>query len=145
MSKYANGFYQLLNPEKYVGRKQPHYRSSWEHTFMRFCDNNPSVLQWASEAIHINYRNPFTNRNTIYVPDFFMLYVDATGWQHAEIIEVKPTKETTLEAAGRSVRAQAAAILNMAKWQAARAYCQANGLTFRVVTEKDIFHQGRAK
>lgn len=145
MSKYANGFYQLLNPEKYVGKKQPHYRSSWEHTFMRFCDNNPAVLQWANEAIHINYRNPFTNKNTIYVPDFFMVYVDAKGQQHAEIIEIKPTKETTLEAAGNSKRAQAAAILNMAKWQAAGAYCKANNLKFRIVTERDLFHQGSAK
>ena len=139
MSKYANGFYQLLNPQKYVGKKTPHYRSSWEHTFMRFCDNNPSVLQWANEAIHINYRNPFTNKNTIYVPDFFMVYMDAAGKKHAEVIEIKPTKETTLEAAGNSKRAQAAAILNACKWQAARAFCDANGLKFRIVTERDMF------
>jgi len=142
MSKYANGFYQLINPEKYVGKKTPHYRSSWEHTFMRFCDNNPAVLQWANEAIHINYRNPFTNKNTIYVPDFFMLYVDANGKQHAEIIEIKPSHETGLMEAGNNKRAQAAAILNMCKWQAAQAYCKANNLSFRVVTEKDMFHQG---
>lgn len=145
MAKYANGFYQLINPAKYVGKKAPHYRSGWEHTFMRFCDNNPAVLQWANEAIHINYRNPFTNKNTIYVPDFFMVYVDASGQQHAEVIEVKPTKETSLREAGNSKRAQAAAILNMAKWQAANAWCSANNLKFRVVTEKDIFHQGRPK
>jgi len=142
MSKYANGFYQLLNPEKYVGKKTPHYRSSWEHTFMRFCDNNPAILQWANEAIHINYRNPFTNKNTIYVPDFFMVYVDSKGQQHAELIEIKPAHETTLEAAGNNKRAQAAAILNMCKWQAANAYCKANNLKFRVVTEKDMFAQG---
>jgi hypothetical protein len=145
MAKYANGFYQLINPAKYVGKKTPHYRSGWEHTFMRFCDTNPSVLQWASEAIHINYRNPFTNKNTIYVPDFFMVYVDAHGKQHAEVIEIKPLKETTLEAAGKSQRAQAAAILNSCKWQAANAWCRANNVTFRVVTEDMIFHQGAGK
>jgi len=78
MSKYAQGKYQLLNPAKYVGNKSPTYRSSWEFAVMSMCDNNPSILQWASEAIHINYRNPFTNRNTIYVPDFFVMFVDAT-------------------------------------------------------------------
>jgi hypothetical protein len=143
MSKYANGFYQLLNPEKYVGKKTPHYRSSWENTFMRFCDTNPSVLQWASEAIHVNYRNPFTNRNTIYVPDFFMLYVDARGQQHAEIIEIKPSHETSLAEAKNNKRAQAAAILNSCKWQAAKAFCDANGMKFRVVTERDMFRQGK--
>ena len=144
MSKYANGVYQILNPAKYVGKKAPHYRSSWEHTFMRFCDNNPAVLQWASEAIHVNYRNPFTNKNTIYVPDFFMVYIDGKGKKHAEIVEIKPSKETSLQEAGNSKRAQAAAILNACKWQACQAYCKANNLTFRIVTERDMFHQGKA-
>jgi hypothetical protein len=143
MSKYANGKYQIKNPEKYVGNKTPTYRSGWEHTFMTFCDNNPNILQWASEAIHVNYRNPFTGRNTIYVPDFLIVYTDATGQKHAEVIEVKPTKETTLEAAGRSPRAQAAAILNAAKWEAAKAWCKSQGLKFRIITENEIFHQGK--
>ena len=145
MSKYANGQFQPKNPEKYVGKKTPTYRSSWEHVFMTFCDNNPAITQWASEAIHINYRNPFTNKNTIYVPDFFVVYVDANNRQHAEIWEIKPNKETTLEAAGNSKRAQAAAILNMVKWQACQAYCKANGLGFRIITENDLFHQGRSR
>lgn len=145
MSKYAQGKYQLMNPAKYVGNKTPTYRSGWEHTFMRFCDNNPNILQWASEAIHINYRNPFTGRPTIYVPDFLIVYNDASGQKHAEVVEVKPTKETTLEAAGRSPKAQAAAILNAAKWEAARAWCKAQGLKFRIITEKEIFHQGKTK
>lgn len=143
MSKYANGYYQILNPEKYVGKGQPHYRSSWEHTTMRMLDNNPAILKWASESIHINYTNPFTNRKTIYVPDFFVLYMDANNKQHAELWEIKPTKETTLEAAGKSKKAQAAAILNQFKWQAAQTYCKANGLYFRILTENDLFHQGR--
>ena len=142
MSKYAQGNYQIKNPAKYVGNKTPTYRSSWEFTFMQFCDNNPSILQWASEAVHINYRNPLTGKNTIYVPDFLITYIDANGQQHAEVIEIKPQKETTLEGA-KGIRNQAAAILNMSKWAAARAWCAANKLSFRVVTENDIFFAGR--
>jgi len=141
MSKYANGFYQVINAEKYIGKKTPHYRSGWENTFMRFCDLNPAILQWASESVHINYRNPFTNKMTIYVPDFLIIYVDKGGAQHAEVIEIKPSTQTTMEAA-RSTRDQAAAILNMCKWEAARAWCKAQGMTFRIVTEKDIFANG---
>jgi hypothetical protein len=144
MGKYANGFYQVLNPEKYVGKGTPHYRSGWEHTFMRFCDNNPSILQWASESIHINYKNPFTNKATIYVPDFFIVYMDKTGAKRAELIEIKPSTQSTLESA-KSVKDQAAAVLNMYKWQAAQAWCKAQGITFRVVTENDIFHQGNGR
>jgi len=141
MSKYANGFYQVINAEKYIGKKTPHYRSGWENTFMRFCDLNPAILQWASESVHINYRNPFTNKMTIYVPDFLIIYVDKSGAQHAEIVEVKPSTQAAMESA-KSTRDQAAAILNMCKWEAARAWCKAQGMTFRVVTEKDIFTNG---
>jgi hypothetical protein len=143
MGKYANGKFQIQNPEKYVGNKTPTYRSSWEFVFMQFCDNNPNILQWASEAIHIAYRNPLTGKNTIYVPDFLITYKDPSGQTRAEVIEVKPTKETSLQEAGKSPRAQAAAILNMAKWEAARAFCKSRGMTFRVVTENDLFHQGK--
>ena len=144
MSKYAQGKFQLQNPSKYVGNKIPTYRSSWEFVFMQFCDNNPNIINWASEAVHINYRNPLTGKNTIYVPDFLITYGDANGSQRAEVIEIKPKKETTLEGA-KNIRDQARAILNMAKWEAARAWCKAHGLTFRVVTEDMIFHQGRSK
>jgi hypothetical protein len=143
MGKYANGFYQIINPDKYVGKNTPKFRSSWEFSFMTFCDNDPSVLQWASESIHIPYKNPFTNRNTIYVPDFMIVYVNREGKKFAELIEIKPSKQTTLEAAGRSQRDQAAAVLNMYKWQAAQAWANQNGIRFRVLTENDIFHQGR--
>lgn len=112
---------------------------------MRFCDKNPAVLQWASEAVHIPYRNPFTNRNTIYVPDFIIIYQNKNGDQIGELIEIKPGKQTTLEAAGKSSRDQAAAVLNMFKWQAATAWAQQNGLRFRVVTENDLFFQGKGK
>ena len=142
MSKYAQGKYTVKNTEKYVGRKEPTYRSSWEFTFMAFADNNPSVLQWASEPFMIPYRNPFTGRNTIYVPDFMMVYVDRTGQKHAEVVEVKPSKEVSMENA-RSVRDRAAVALNQAKWAAAHAWCKAYGMRFRIVTENDLYMNTR--
>lgn len=138
MSKYAQGKYVVKNKEKYVGRKEPTYRSSWEFSFMMFADNNPSILQWASEPFMIPYRNPFTGKSTVYVPDFMMVYVDSQGQKHAEVIEVKPSKETSLTEA-RSQRDRASVALNTAKWQAANAWCRNYGLRFRVVTEKDIY------
>jgi len=142
---YAQGRYVPTNPEKYAGNKTPVYRSSWELTMMRFCDNNPAVLQWASEAIKIPYRNPLTGRSTVYVPDFFIVYQDRSGRTHAELVEIKPSKETTLEAAGRSVRNRASVLLNYAKWEAARAFCKQNGIVFRVISEKDIFANPASK
>jgi hypothetical protein len=141
---YAQGKFQVKNPEKYIGQGLPTYRSGWEFTFMQFCDNNPAILQWASEAIKIPYRNPFTNKQTIYVPDFLIIYIDAKQQKHAEVIEIKPSTETTMEAA-RSTRDRAYVALNMAKWQAANHWCKQQGMHFRVVTENQIFHKGQKR
>jgi hypothetical protein len=142
MAKYAQGKYTVKNKEKYLGNRQPTYRSSWEFAFMKFCDEHPSVAKWASEAIKIPYRNPFTGKQTIYVPDFFVVYVDRTGKQHVEVVEVKPYNQTVKEKA-RSKHNQAHWALNQVKWAAANAYCKQNGMKFRVVSENDIFHSGR--
>ena len=142
-SKYSQGRFTPKNPEKYVGNGRPMWRSSWELHLMLFCDNHPGVIQWASESIKIPYVNPFTGKRTVYVPDFFIVFVDKNGRKRAELIEVKPKKETSLEAAGRSKKAQAAAVLNQAKWQAAQAWAKANNITFRIMTEESMFHQGR--
>lgn len=141
MAKYARGKYVIKNPSKYSGNKSPTYRSSWEWAFMQFCDNHPGVVQWASEAVKIPYKNPLTNRNTIYVPDFLVVYQDKSGSKHAEVIEVKPKKETDIQSAGRNPITQAKVINNLAKWEAARAWCKQNNLRFRIITEEDIFHR----
>lgn len=138
MGKFASGKYQIKNPEKYMGKRLPNYRSSWEFTFMAFCDNNPAVLNWASESVQIPYFNPVSGKQTIYVPDFLIVYVDANQRKHTELVEIKPTKETTMESA-KSYRDKLSVAINMAKWAAADNWCKANNIRFRVVTEFDIF------
>jgi hypothetical protein len=143
MAKYAQNRYNIKNPEKYLGNKVPFYRSSWEWRFMKFCDEHSSIVKWGSEVIKIPYRNPFTGKYTVYVPDFFISYVDANNVQHNELIEVKPLNQTSLKEAKRSRRNQAYAVLNEAKWAAAKAYCKQSGIQFRIITENDIFVNGR--
>lgn len=135
---YAQGFYTVLHPEKYVGKGTPKYRSGWELTFMRFCDNHPSVVSWASENVRIPYRNPFTGRDTFYVPDFFVVY-QKDGVRKAELVEIKPKGQAVMEMA-RSQQEKAAVALNMCKWAAARIWCKQMGATFRVLTEEDIYN-----
>lgn len=138
MAKYTQGIFTPKHPEKYAGRGSIKFRSSWELAFFNFCDNHPSILQWASEAVRIPYRNPLTGKNTNYVPDIFIVYQDKDGQHHAELIEIKPLKETTMESA-KNRRDQAAVAINMAKWEAARAWCSSKGIAFRIVTEHDLF------
>ena len=129
----------MRHPEKYVGTKTPTYRSSWEFTFMNFCDNNPSVQKWASEAIQIPYRDPLTNKNTVYVPDFFIQYVDKRGTVLTELIEIKPSTQTILERVGKNKYNQAQYVKNQAKWAAATIWCKQQGIKFRILNENDIF------
>ena len=138
MAKYASGKYTVKNPEKYMGKRSPTYRSSWEFAFMSFADNNPAVLNWTSESVKIPYFNPVSGKNTIYVPDFLIVYMDANQKQHTELVEVKPSAETTMESA-RSYRDKLSVAINMAKFAAADSWARANGMRFRVVTEFDIF------
>ena len=143
-TKYSQGVFTPKNPQKYIGKGSIKYRSSWEWAFMNFLDGHPSVIQWASESIRIPYRNPLTGKLTNYVPDFFVYMQDKNGTQRGEIIEIKPSKETSLQEA-KSVRDKAMVAINMAKWQAARAWCSAHGLTFRIVTERELFNQAKRK
>ncbi len=145
MRNTAKGRFVPKNPEKYVGGHDPIYRSSWEHTFMLFCDNNPAVEQWASEAVKIPYRDPLTGKNTVYVPDFLIVYTDKNLKRHAELIEIKPNNQAIREAVGKNPHNQAQYIKNPAKWEAAQAWCKGRGIKFRVVSERDIFHNGSKK
>ncbi|CAB4129524.1 head completion protein [uncultured Caudovirales phage] len=144
MTSYAQGEFVPKNPEKYSGKGRIKYRSSWEMTFMSFCDNHPGVVSWASESLQIPYFNPVTAKQTIYVPDFLVIYVDRNDNKHGEVIEIKPSKETMMENA-KSQRDKLMVAINMAKWRAASLWCKQQGLVFRILTEHDLFVQGKRR
>jgi hypothetical protein len=140
--KFAQGRFDMKHPEKYVGKRTPLARSSWEFVFMRMLDEHQGVENWASESVQIPYRDPLTGKQTIYVPDFFIVYNDKNGKKHAELVEVKPASQTIREQVGKSLYNQEQYVKNMAKWEAANAWCKQKGIKFRVVNESEIFHQG---
>jgi hypothetical protein len=141
MTKFAQGVYKVINLQKYVGTKSPRYRSSWEFTFMKFCDENNHVLQWASESVSIPYRHPLTGKQTIYVPDFLITYQGSNGRTVAELIEIKPRKQSVIEGK-MSERDRAIVAINYAKWDAATKWARRQGLTFRVLNEDQIYRNG---
>lgn len=142
MTKYSKDRFTLKHPEKYIGTKTPIYRSSWEWTVMQMCDNNAHIQKWASEAIKIPYRDPLTGRQTVYVPDFFVNFVDKDGKQHAELWEIKPLNQSVLEKTGRSKTNREQYVKNSAKWEAAIHFCKNHNIRFRVINESDIYHMG---
>ena len=142
MSKWAQGVYQIINRDKYVGQGNPRYRSGWEHSFMRFLDENNNILQWASESIRIPYRHPITGKMTIYVPDFLITYRTKNNTVRGELIEIKPSSQSAITENMKS-RDRVVVAINHCKWDAATKWAKQNGLTFRVITENDMFRNGK--
>jgi hypothetical protein len=141
MSKWTQGLFTPKNVKKYVGNHTPKYRSSWELHFMMFLDSNPHVLQWASEAIAIPYRSPLDGKIHKYIPDFFVVYQNKHGKQMAEIVEIKPKKQSMIEGK-TNARDRATVAINHAKWASATSYCKSQGYAFRVINENDLFRNG---
>lgn len=144
MANYRQGNYIVKNADKYVGSGEPRFRSGWEFTFMMFCDTNENVLKWASEPVRIPYRNPLTGKMTNYVPDFIVTYRTAKNTVRGELIEIKPKKQSLIESK-QSQYDRAMVAINYAKWDAATKWCKQQGLTFRVINEDQIYHQGNKK
>jgi len=144
MANFRQGIYIPQNPQKYVGNGNIKYRSGWEMTFMMFLDSNTNVLQWASESIRIPYKHPLTGKMTNYVPDFLVTYRGPNNTTVAELIEIKPKKQSLIESKMND-RDRAIVAVNYCKWDAATKWAKAQGLRFRVITEDDIFHQGGKK
>ena len=142
--RFHKGKYQVQNSEKYVGSKAPTFRSSWENTFCRMCDENENITRWGSECVEIPYRSPLDNRWHKYYPDFLIQYIDNDGNEHVELIEIKPSGQSTFESA-RSTKEKQQVVLNSAKWEAAQEWCKRKGIFFRVVNEEHIFMAKKKK
>ena len=138
MARTQKGEFTPKHPEKYKGTYPIIYRSSWELAVFTKFDVHPNVIQWASESVTIPYQNPVTGKFARYIPDLLVVYIDKKNKRHAELIEIKPMRETFMETA-KTRRDKIAVIINTAKWKAAAAFCQRNNLKFRVLNESQIF------
>ena len=137
MSNTLKGLYEASNPDK-CGTPKAYYKSSWELAFMEMCDKHPAILHWSYEPVKIPYQHPFTHKYTVYVPDFIIVFLDKKHKQKAQIVEIKPAKQAFAEKA-KTKDDKMSTIVNAAKWEAAYNYAKHNGMTFKILTEHDIF------
>jgi len=144
MSKFAQGRFEVQHREKYVGTGEPFFRSSWELAFMRMCDSHPNIIKWASENVKIPYLNPQSGKYANYVPDFMIQYIDKNGAEHVELIEIKPSNQTTMENA-RTLGQKWQTAINAAKWTAAQEWCKRKGIRFKVINENQIFQNNKPR
>lgn len=145
MAKTLQGKYRPQNPEKYHGDyTNILFRSSWERTFMKWLDTNPSVKKWQSEEKAIWYYNPVQKKQCRYFPDFIVEYERKDGITMQEMVEIKPYRQVIGPPENPKRRTKAwvgqvmTYLVNQAKWEAARKYCENKGMNFRIVTEKEL-------
>ena len=145
MSKTLKGTFRPKNPEKYKGDyTNILYRSSWERIFMNWCDTNPNIKRWQSEEKAIWYYNPVQKKNCRYFPDFIVEYERKDGITMQEMVEIKPYRQVVgpPENPKRRTKGWVSSVMtymvNQAKWNAARKYCENKGMNFRIVTEKEL-------
>jgi len=138
MGKYYKGVYTPRNKEKYIGKGVCNYRSGWEHTMMRYLDENPKIAKWCSECLIIPYM--FEGKQHKYFTDFYVQTVQGKNI----LIEVKPLRET--KPPRKTKRKKKSTLLyeqytyakNIAKWTAARDYCKRRKIEFKIITEKNL-------
>ena len=144
MSKPLKGKFKCQNPEKYKGNHMLiEYRSSWERTFMNYCDTHENVEWWQSEEKAIWYFDPVSKRKRRYFPDFIIHFKRSDGIMVTEVIEIKPYRQTQTPNPNPKRKTQAwfkewcTYATNKAKWDAAMNWAEDRGYNFRIITEKE--------
>jgi hypothetical protein len=142
-NKTYKGYFKPKNPKKYNGNADNIiYRSSWELRVMKYFDDHPQVIWWASEEISIPYFNPIDQKTHRYFPDFIAKMKKSDGKVMTYLIEVKPFAQTQQPVRKRKtqryITESATYVINQCKWKAADEFCHEHGWEFKVLTEKEL-------
>ena len=137
-----SGWFKPKNPTKYKG--DPNnivYRSSWELRVMKWLDEHPSIVWWASEELPIPYVSPVDNKVHRYFPDF-VAKVKQANKETTMVLEVKPYKQTQKPTQKRQTKRFLQEVVtyavNQEKWRAADLFCKEHGWQFKILTEKEL-------
>lgn len=143
---YKQDFYKLENPEKYIGKGEPYYRSSYELKFFEWADRRSNVISWGCETVVVPYYNPIKNRQARYYVDIIITYLNKNGDTITELIEIKPLAQCSRPKKRGGKRAEQTFLkecidwdTNNAKWAAAEKFARARGWIFRIITEESLF------
>jgi hypothetical protein len=141
-NKFKQGYFAPKNPQKYIGKEKPVYRSGWELKFFRFCDDNINVVEWASEAVIIPYVSPIDRKVHRYYTDGIIAIKEKDGIKKY-IVDIKPSSQTKPPVRCRKrhstmVYETARYAQNQAKWAAAKEWCKKHGYEFLLLTEGEL-------
>ena len=137
------------NTEKYEGNyTNIVWRSTWERSVFRWCDENPDVKSWSSEEIVIPYYSPVDNKMHRYFVDLKVTFNNGATL----LIEIKPnyqTKAPDVKKVKNGKKAQMRLLteaqtfaVNDAKWKAADEFAKQRGWKFVIFTENTLHDMG---
>ena len=137
------GTFTPKNTSKYKGNASNIiYRSSWELRVMKYLDENPNVIWWASEELPIPNVSPVDKKAHRYFPDFIVHLNLKGGKTITYILEVKPeaqTKKPTQKRRTKNyINESITYAINQEKWRAADLFCKEHGWEFKLITEKEL-------
>lgn len=143
MSHYKQGRYKVKNRQKYAGDPDNViYRSSWELLVLKWLDDHPDIVYFASEELVIPYLNPVDGRVHRYFPDFIIKVRDKNNKITTYVLEVKPEVQTRMPTQRKKtqkfIKEAMTYAVNQAKWKYANEYCIDKGWKFKIITEKDL-------
>jgi hypothetical protein len=138
------------NPSKYLGNPNNIiFRSAWERTFMEYCDTHADILQWASEELTVPYYFTGDSKWHRYYPDFIINVRTKADEKQTWMVEIKPSAQVQSPVnkryanKRRQIRETIEYAKNQAKWTAAKSFCSNKGWKFVVITEKELYPNGR--
>ena len=111
---------------------------------MKYFDDHPNVIWWASEELPIPYVSPVDNRTHRYFPDFIIKVREQSGDVKKYVIEIKPKRQTMppVQTSKKRTRTFINEVktyaVNEAKWKAAKEWCADRMLEFRIITENEL-------
>lgn len=165
-AKTKQGYYNIQNPDKYVGdSKLVVYRSSWEYSFMKWCDYSPSVVRWSSEPLKVPYydrvskleenkrygldpNNPNNWKVRYYYTDFWVEVKKGDGNIERWFVEIKPAgklikpkppaQNAKVQTIKRFNREAKEYLINEAKFAALNKWAEKNNAKFYIFTENTL-------
>lgn len=142
-TKTYKGTFKPKNPQKYNGNPDNIiYRSSWELRVMKYFDDHPQVIWWASEELSIPYFNPIDEKMHRYFPDFIVKMKKSDGKVMTYLIEVKPYSQTQQPVKRKKtqkfINESVTYVINQCKWKAADKFCKEHGWEFKILTENEL-------
>lgn len=148
---YKQNYYKPKFPSKCINVQAGTaliYRSSYELRMFAWCDENVNVSRWGCEILEIPYVYEGGTKVHRYYPDIYFEVVNKAGKLEKHVVEIKPKAQTippkppkrkTTKALNNFSRGVNEYNKNVAKWKAAKRYCDQRGMIFSLLTEDTLF------